>query len=173
MSRPFNENLRRDVSETIMQEQVIKQLVDLNYSNVETYPTFQFEPLSDEQKQQYLTQVITAVEKGVITHDIEIENRVREMLDLSPKEEEPEPQVEEEVKEEAEPEVDNEFLKTRIDTLNFSTRTANALNVANIRTVGGLVRKKAGDLLALDGLGEKGISEIKSILEEHDIILRD
>jgi DNA-directed RNA polymerase subunit alpha len=69
--------------------------------------------------------------------------------------------------------VDSEFLKTRIDTLSFSTRTGNALSAANIRTVGGLARKKVGDLLELDGLGEKGLEEIRSILSEHGITLKD
>jgi DNA-directed RNA polymerase subunit alpha len=80
----------------------------------------------------------------------------------------------EEVKDEsAKDDVDAEFLKTRIDTLSFSTRTANALSAANIRTVGGLARKKASDLLALDGLGEKGLEEIRTMLSDHDITLKD
>ena len=78
----------------------------------------------------------------------------------------------EEKKEEVE-EIDIEFLKTRIDTLDLSTRTANALDAANIRTIGGLARKKVSDLLAFDGLGEKGLEEIKSILNEHNITLKD
>ena len=86
--------------------------------------------------------------------------------------EEVEVEVEEEKKEE-EKEIDSEFLKTRIDTLDFSTRTANALDAANIRTVGGLARKKESDLLAFDGLGEKGLGEIKDILSEHNITLKD
>lgn len=82
----------------------------------------------------------------------------------------PEEKNEEQVKSE---ETDTEFLKTRIDTLGFSTRTANALNAANIRTVGGLARKKSGDLLALEGLGEKGIDEIRNLLSEHGVELKD
>jgi DNA-directed RNA polymerase subunit alpha len=63
--------------------------------------------------------------------------------------------------EEAEGEMDTEFLKTRIDSLDLSARTQNALASANIRTVGGLVLKKEEDLLDIDGLGEKGLQEIK------------
>lgn len=70
-------------------------------------------------------------------------------------------------------EIDAEFLKTRVDTLNFSTRTTNALDTANIRTVGGLARKKATDLLALEGLGDKGLSEIRKALGNFGIILKD
>jgi len=74
--------------------------------------------------------------------------------------------------EEKEVDIDSETLKTRIDTLNFSARTLNALSEANIRTVGGLARKKEGDLLALEGLGKKGIQEIKRALGDFGIILK-
>lgn len=64
-------------------------------------------------------------------------------------------------------------LKTRIDTLDLSTRTLNALMSANIRTVGGIARKKKEDLLELEGIGEKGIQEIKKILKSFDISLKE
>lgn len=63
----------------------------------------------------------------------------------------------------------DDVLKTRIDTLNLSTRTTNALDLANVRTIGGLVRKKEKDILALDGLGEKGLKEIKDALAKFGI----
>ncbi len=69
-------------------------------------------------------------------------------------------------------EVDTEFLKTRIDSLDLSARTQNALTSANIRTVGGLVRKKEEDLLDLDGLGEKGLQEIKRALSNFGVTLK-
>lgn len=66
----------------------------------------------------------------------------------------------------------SDVLKTRIDTLDFSTRTLNALMEANIRTVGGVARKKKEDLLELPGMGEKGIQEIKKILGGLGITLK-
>ena len=69
-------------------------------------------------------------------------------------------------------EVDPEFLKTRIESVKLSARTLNALSNANIRTIGGLARKKEKDLLEIDGLGTKGIQEIKSVLTEYGIILK-
>jgi len=65
-----------------------------------------------------------------------------------------------------------DFLKTRIESLDLSARTMNALENAGIRTVGGLARKKEEDILALDGLGEKGLQEIKKMLGERGIILK-
>jgi len=44
---------------------------------------------------------------------------------------------------------------------------------AGIRTVGGLVRKREGDLREFEGLGGKGIEEIKRVLKNHNISLKD
>lgn len=68
--------------------------------------------------------------------------------------------------------VDTEFLKTRIDSLDLSSRTQHALSGANIRTIGGLVRKTEEDLLAVDGLGEKGLEEIKRALSAYGTTLK-
>jgi DNA-directed RNA polymerase subunit alpha len=65
--------------------------------------------------------------------------------------------------------VDADVLKTRIETLDFSTRTLAALENANIRTLGGLVRKKKDDILALDGIGPKGVEELESILAKMNL----
>ncbi|MCI5108219.1 MAG: DNA-directed RNA polymerase subunit alpha [Candidatus Pacebacteria bacterium] len=67
---------------------------------------------------------------------------------------------------------DKEFLKTRIESLDLSARTQNALTNANIRTVGGLLRKKEDDLLEVDGLGEKGIQEIKKAISNFGVTLK-
>ncbi len=61
-------------------------------------------------------------------------------------------------------EVDPDVLKTRIETLDLSARTLAALEEASIRTVGGLVKKKKDDILALEGIGPKGVDEIVDIL---------
>ena len=69
-------------------------------------------------------------------------------------------------------EMDVEFLKTRIDAIGFSPRTAKALTSANIRTIGGLARKKEVDILDVEGLGSKGIQEIKKVLSQYGITLK-
>ena len=68
--------------------------------------------------------------------------------------------------------VDEDSLKTRIETLDLSARTLNALSNANIRTVGGLARKKEKDILEIEGLGTKGLNEIKKMLETFGITLK-
>lgn len=81
--------------------------------------------------------------------------------------------VESEDEEEKKDEDFNDVLKTRIDSLDLSTRTLNALTAANIRTIGGLARKKRDDLLEVEGIGEKGISEIKKVLGKFGLNLKD
>jgi DNA-directed RNA polymerase subunit alpha len=65
-----------------------------------------------------------------------------------------------------------ELLKTRIEDMGLTPRTLNALSNANIRTVGGLARKKEEDLLDIDGLGGKGVQEIKKVLNGFGITLK-
>lgn len=67
---------------------------------------------------------------------------------------------------------DEDFLKTRIENIDLSVRTLNALSNANIRTIGGLARKKEKDILEIEGLGEKGLQEIKKALSEFGITLK-
>ncbi|MEI8248982.1 MAG: DNA-directed RNA polymerase subunit alpha [Candidatus Taylorbacteria bacterium] len=68
--------------------------------------------------------------------------------------------------------IDTELLKTRTDSLGFSSRTTKALMNANIRTLGGLARKKESDIMDIDGLGSKGMQEIKKLLAGHGITLK-
>lgn len=69
--------------------------------------------------------------------------------------------------------IDTDVLKTRIETLDLSSRTLNALENANIRTVGGLVRKKKDDILALDGIGPKGVDELEAMLGGLNIAFKE
>lgn len=69
-------------------------------------------------------------------------------------------------------EEENDATKVKIEDLGLSTRTENALVGASIRTAGGLSRKSEEDLLSVDGLGEKGINEIKKALGELGLSLK-
>jgi DNA-directed RNA polymerase subunit alpha len=66
-----------------------------------------------------------------------------------------------------------EFHKTRIERLDLPTRTKNALERASIRTAGGLVQKTRDDLIAIDGLGAKGVDEIEKVLEDNGASLKE
>lgn len=105
-------------------------------------------------------------------------NQLKGIIDFK----EPEEEIEEisslekkqgEEKEEKKSDDFADVLKTRTDSLDLSTRTLNALNAAGIRTLGGLVRKKREDLLEIEGIGEKGITEIKKLLSSFDLNLKE
>ena len=66
----------------------------------------------------------------------------------------------------------SEVMKTRIEDLELSSRTISALEKANIRTVGGLARKKEDNLLEIEGMGPKAIQEVKRALANFGIILK-
>ena len=68
--------------------------------------------------------------------------------------------------------MDAEMLKTRITELNLPPRVEAALDAASIRTVGGLARKREDDLLAIEGLGQKGLQDIKRALSNLGLTLR-
>jgi len=103
-------------------------------------------------------QIMIAQLKSIVGFKQEVEP-VEEVVAESPVEEVDEKEVE-------------DFLKTRVENLDLSTRTINALENANIRTAGGLARKKQDDLNDIEGLGGKGIEEIKELLENNNIVLK-
>lgn len=124
---------------------------------------------------------LTVESDGSITPREALETSISTMINqlraiVGFKEEDEEPlvrEVEESPKEDKFPKEDLEdVFKTRIESLDLSQRTINALINANIRTVGGLARKKEKDLGEVDGLGTKGIQEIKNMLKEFAIELK-
>lgn len=62
--------------------------------------------------------------------------------------------------------------RVKVEDMGLSTRTLNALVSASIRTAGGLSRKSEDDLLSTDGLGAKGIEEIKKALGDLGLTLK-
>ena len=68
---------------------------------------------------------------------------------------------------------EEDALKIRVEDLNLSTRTLNALSNNGIRTVGGLVKKREQELLELEGLGGKAIKEIRRSLGKLGLSLKE
>ncbi len=102
-------------------------------------------------------------------------NQLKAIVDFKEVEEVVAPKVKAEKTEEAgdKKEDFSDVLKTRTDSLDLSTRTLNSLTAANIRTLGGLARKKREDLLEVEGIGEKGITEIKKVLAKFGLNLKE
>lgn len=77
--------------------------------------------------------------------------------------------AEDEAKEES---FEEQVLKKKIEELDLSTRTLNALSHAAIKNVGALARKTEKKLRAVEGLGDKGIVEIKKALGNLGLTLK-
>jgi len=54
-----------------------------------------------------------------------------------------------------------DLAKIKVEDLKISARTLNALIQNNVKTVGGILRKSEKSLLELEGMGEKGLKEIR------------
>lgn len=65
-----------------------------------------------------------------------------------------------------------DVMKTRVEDLELSTRTANALAAGSIRTLGGLVRKSETDLMSIEGIGQKAVDEIRDALKRFGMTLK-
>lgn len=68
---------------------------------------------------------------------------------------------------------ENDLTKIKIEDLDISKRTQNALTESGIKSVAGLVRKNEDDLLEIDGIAEKGVQEIKLALTKINLKLKD
>jgi len=75
------DNLRAEIQEEVVDEQIVKDLVDKNYSNVQKYPKFIFNPLTQKDKDKIAELFINAVDKGVVTETEEDEDFFRESID--------------------------------------------------------------------------------------------
>ena len=62
--------------------------------------------------------------------------------------------------------------KIRVEDLKISSRTITVLNNAGLKTIAGLVRKKGKDLEKIEGMGAKGIVEIKRALGKIGLTLK-
>jgi DNA-directed RNA polymerase subunit alpha len=75
--------------------------------------------------------------------------------------------------ESSEKENDDEATKTKVEDLKLSTRTINSLVEGGIKTAGGLAKKSESALRELEGMGEKGIGEVKKALKKLGLSLKE
>lgn len=80
--------------------------------------------------------------------------------------------VEDEVVEEEEKEEKTDAGKVKVEDMDISSRTANILIKGNIKTSAGLARRTEESLLEIEGMGEKGIEEIKKGLKKLGLELK-
>ena len=67
---------------------------------------------------------------------------------------------------------EEQVLKKHVEDLELSTRTLNALNNAGIKNVGMLAKKSEHKLREVEGLGDKGLVEIKRALGNLGLTLK-
>lgn len=76
--------LRRDL-ETLVNEQIIKPLLDLNYEIEHgQYPTFRFKELTETARQQQYEMFLAGLGAGALTKGPEDENKLRELINFQP-----------------------------------------------------------------------------------------
>jgi len=85
---------------------------------------------------------------------------------------------EEKVKDATIAQVDSETEKVKkgivfLEDLGFSSRTLTVLLKNKIKTTEGLLRKNEDDVSDFDGMGGKGLIEIKKILKKHGLALKE
>lgn len=86
------EYLRREIAETIMNEQVVRPLVDLNFPvKKNEYPEFKLLPLSDDVRTDLLKSWAEQVGAGVVLSTFEDEKHIRTLMEFPARDEEDEP----------------------------------------------------------------------------------
>ncbi len=100
-------------------------------------------------------------------------NQLKAIVDFKEEEEEEKMPSLKDIKNEANTsDGEEDALKTKIEDLGLSVRTQKALTNASVRTIGGLSRKKEADVKEIEGLGDKGLQEIKKVLEDYGLSLK-
>ena len=88
------ESLRSDLR-NVIQEQVVNQLCELNFpARPEGWPQFDFEPIGDEMKLEFLTQWAALAGAGIVTKQPEDEEHIRRQMKMPDLVERPEEEKE-------------------------------------------------------------------------------
>lgn len=66
----------------------------------------------------------------------------------------------------------DDVMKTKVEDLNLPTRLGKTLAKGGIKTLAGLAGKSEAQLLELEGLGEKGIKEIRKVIGQYGLTLK-
>jgi DNA-directed RNA polymerase subunit alpha len=97
---------------------------------------------------------------------------VKKLKDEEEKEVEMEEEKVEEKKDEKIVEAGEKKMDAGVDTLSFSTRTMNVLEKSGIKTIGDLANFSESELSDLEGMGEKGLKEIRKAIGNLGLTLK-
>lgn len=76
------EFIRSEITEEVVDEQILKQLVDLNFPNVTNYPKYKFNPITGEDKQKLLKLFLEAVKEKTVYPTEKDEIHIRQVTDF-------------------------------------------------------------------------------------------
>jgi len=79
---------RAELEETVVQEQLVRQIVEWNFAGITELPKFRFKPLTEDMKVDFAAAFAEAVQKGAVIPNHEDGNVIRERLGF-PEAEEP------------------------------------------------------------------------------------
>lgn len=85
------ESIQREVK-SLIEEQIIRPLIDINFPNVKEYPSFNFKPLMDDDIQKLATVFVQMIQAGIIAPS---EEWIRERLGMPPLTDEARREIEE------------------------------------------------------------------------------
>lgn len=74
------DKIKADLAESVLKEQIIKRLIDFNFSETKAYPEFVWLPLEEANKQEIAKIWIDATMNGVVSQDLEDINTLRQLL---------------------------------------------------------------------------------------------
>ncbi len=78
----YIEQLGRDVADKAINKQLIKRLVDYNFSDIVDYPKFVFKPLVQDDIEKIIDKYYAGVQNGIIKPTPEDEKKIREWLKM-------------------------------------------------------------------------------------------
>ncbi|MCK4329267.1 DUF935 family protein [candidate division WOR-3 bacterium] len=82
------DEIRQELQETVVDEQIAKPWLDLNFTNLTHYPKFKFHPLTEDKKQKIIKLYGSLVKLGAVTPIPEDDKHIRKLIEFPEKQEE-------------------------------------------------------------------------------------
>lgn len=76
------DQLRREIAERVVNEQIIKPLCDLNFPGLDDYPYFEWLPLTVDRRQEILSSWKDLLNAGAVHSQLDDEKHIRELLEF-------------------------------------------------------------------------------------------
>jgi DNA-directed RNA polymerase subunit alpha len=110
---------------------------------------------------------------AILVEQFNVFAEIEEIKNQKEKEKKVEEKIEEKTDKKNDEKKDEDFLKKGIDELKLSTRTINVLKENKIKNVGQIVKKNEEKVKNLEGMGDKGVKEIKRALGNLGLTLKE